>query len=105
MSADPVMDKPGIMETFLPLGKLPVDLLNQVIHNAPVTDERVLLGPGIGLDCAVIDMGDHYQVIKTDPITFASDEIGWYAIQINANDIATTGAVPRWFTATPTRRR
>ncbi len=100
MNAGLVMDKPGIMETFLPLGKLPVNLLKQVIDAAPVTDERVLMGPGIGLDCAVIDMGDHYQVIKTDPITFASDEIGWYAIQINANDIATTGAIPRWFTAT-----
>jgi hydrogenase expression/formation protein HypE len=86
-------------EPFLPLGKLPVELLEKLIANAPLSDPRVTLGPGIGLDCAVIDMGDYYQVIKTDPITFASDEIGWYAIQINANDIATTGAIPRWFIA------
>ncbi|MCE5207584.1 MAG: AIR synthase family protein [Chloroflexi bacterium] len=88
------------MYSLLPLGKLPVELLEQLINNAPVTDDRVILGPGIGLDCAIIDMGEHYQVIKSDPITFVTGEIGWYAVQVNANDIATTGALPRWFTAT-----
>lgn len=37
---------------------------------------------------------------KTDPITFATAEIGWYAVNVNANDIACTGATPRWFLAT-----
>ncbi|MGI6207983.1 MAG: AIR synthase-related protein, partial [Anaerolineae bacterium] len=45
---------------------------------------------------AVIDMGDRYLVAKTDPITFATDEIGWYLVNVNANDIATTGGTPRW---------
>jgi hydrogenase maturation factor len=39
-------------------------------------------------------------VFKSDPITFATDDIGWYAVQVNANDIATTGADPRWMLAT-----
>ena len=47
------------------------------------------MGPGTGLDCAVIDLGDRYLVFKSDPITFATDQIGWYAVQVNANDIAT----------------
>jgi hydrogenase maturation factor len=51
----------------------------------------------VGLDCAVIDLGSRLLALKTDPITFTTDSIGWYAVQINANDIATTGAVPRWF--------
>jgi thiamine monophosphate kinase len=38
-------------------------------------------------------------VVKADPITFATEAIGWYAVQINANDIATTGAAPRWMLA------
>jgi hydrogenase maturation factor len=84
----------------LPLGKLPVEMLAKLVERAPVLDERVLLGPGIGLDCAVLDMGASLLVIKTDPITFATDEIGWYTVQINANDIATTGATPRWLMAT-----
>jgi hydrogenase maturation factor len=52
------------------------------------------------MDCAVIDHGETLLVYKSDPITFATDEIGWYAVQVNANDIATTGAVPRWMLAT-----
>jgi len=84
---------------MLPLGKLPSDILARILKNAPISDPRVVLGPGIGLDCAVLDMGDSFLVFKTDPITFATDEIGWYAVQVNANDIATTGATPRWFLA------
>jgi hydrogenase maturation factor len=87
-------------QTFLPVGKLPVSLLKQVIEEAPQLDERILLGPGIGMDCAVIDLGGRCLVIKSDPITFASDQIGWYAVQVNANDIATTGAQPKWFSCT-----
>ncbi len=45
-------------------------------------------------------MDDRLLALKTDPITFASDEIGWYAVQVNANDIATTGAQPRWMLVT-----
>jgi hydrogenase maturation factor len=64
-------------------------------------DPSVLLGPGVGRDCAVIDFDvDQLLVAKSDPITFATDEIGWYAVQVNANDLATTGATPRWFLAT-----
>jgi hydrogenase maturation factor len=60
----------------------------------------LVVGPQIGEDAAVVDMGDRYLVVKSDPITFATDEIGWYVVQVNANDVATTGAVPRWFLLT-----
>lgn len=84
----------------LPLGKLPPDLLAAMLANAPVSDPRVLVKPGVGLDCAVVDIGDRYLVFKSDPITFATDEIGWYVVQINSNDIATTGGIPRWLMVT-----
>ncbi|MCZ7543702.1 MAG: AIR synthase family protein [Anaerolineae bacterium] len=80
----------------LPLGKLPPDLLAALLRRLP-PDPRVIVGPRPGEDAAVIDMGDYYLVAKTDPITFATDEIGWYAVQVNANDVATTGATPRFF--------
>jgi hydrogenase expression/formation protein HypE len=38
--------------------------------------------------------------VKSDPITFAAEEIGWYCVQVNANDLAVMGAAPRWFLAT-----
>jgi len=83
-----------------PLGKLPADVLARLLAGMRPVDPRVLVGPGIGLDAAVIDMGDSLLVATTDPITFAADSIGWYAVQVNANDIATTGATPHWFMAT-----
>ena len=45
-------------EAPLPVGKLPAELLARLIARAPATDPRVRLGPGAGLDCAVIDLGD-----------------------------------------------
>ena len=39
-------------------------------------------------------------VLKSDPITFATDAVGHYAVLVNANDIATAGATPRWFMTT-----
>jgi len=85
----------------LPLGKLPPDRLAQLLQQIAGRDPAVLLGPGVGRDCAVIDFpGDQLLIAKSDPITFATDEIGWYAVQVNANDLATTGATPRWFLAT-----
>ncbi|WP_299024777.1 AIR synthase family protein [uncultured Thermanaerothrix sp.] len=88
------------MTAALPVGKLPHHLLADLLKQAPSQHERVLLGPGIGLDCAILDMGEIALVLKTEPITFATQEIGWYAVQIASNDIATTGAVPRWMLVT-----
>ena len=82
------------------IGKLPHDLLDRLLSRVDIRDERVLLGPRVGEDAAVLDFGDRLLVAKTDPITFATDLVGWYAVQINANDVACTGAMPQWFMAT-----
>ena len=84
---------------MLPIGKLPVDFLKTCITHSGITDPRVLIGPRFGEDCAVIDIGTQYLVVKTDPVTFTAENIGWYAVHINANDIATMGARPQWFQA------
>ena len=60
----------------------------------------MVVGPRVGEDAAVIDMGDRYLVATADPITFATDEAGWYALHVNANDLAVRGARPLWFLAT-----
>jgi len=87
------------MDTF-PLGKLPQEVLARWFSRLEREDPRVLLGPGIGLDCAVIDFGEKLLVAKSDPITFTATDIGWYAVHVNANDIVTTGARPKWFMVT-----
>jgi len=80
-------------------GKLPHSLLKRMIRYSGARDSQVLLGPRIGEDAAVIDLGDRCLILKTDPITYAINEIGWYAVHINANDVATMGARPCWFQA------
>ena len=84
-----------------PAGKLPSRILQRLLAMCQVPKgSRVVLGPRFGEDAAVIDLGAKYLVAKTDPITFTSDRIGWYAVNINANDVATLGARPLWFLAT-----
>ncbi|MGA3322909.1 MAG: AIR synthase family protein [Terriglobia bacterium] len=85
----------------LPVGKLPPAVLQGLLRVChPPASSGVVIGPRYGEDAAVIDIGAKYLVAKTDPITFTEEHIGWYAVHINANDIATLGARPRWFLAT-----
>jgi len=74
------------MET-LSLGKLPPNLLEKILLKIPILDKKVIIGPGTGMDCSVIDFGDEYLVLKTDPISLTAENIGWYAVEINVNDI------------------
>lgn len=81
-------------------GKLPSDLLARLLARLPA-DPRLLLGPGIGHDAAAIDLGEgRVLVAKADPVTFATEQIGRYAVHVNANDVACLGARPAWFMAT-----
>lgn len=89
------------MPPYYPVGKLPAEDLDRILRRyASGADPRLLVGPGIGRDAAVISFGSSVLVSKTDPITFATEEIGWYAVNINANDVAAMGAAPRWFLST-----
>ncbi len=88
---------PGRLQT----GKLPNEALAALLAKLQHRDPRVLIGPGIGVDAAVIDNGGpKLLVAKSDPITFATDHIGTYAVHVNANDVACLGARPAWFLAT-----
>ncbi|MCJ7735873.1 MAG: AIR synthase family protein [Anaerolineae bacterium] len=88
------------MKKTYPLGKLPADELARLLTTCEPLDSRVLVGPGIGHDAAVISFGETYLVAKSDPITFVISDIGWYAVNVNANDLACMGATARWFLAT-----
>ena len=82
------------------VGKFSADLLERLLAKLEIKDDRVLLGPTVGEDAALLDYGDWVLVAKTDPVTYATNRIGWYAVHVNANDVACTGATPRWFMAT-----
>jgi len=83
----------------LPLsaGKLPNEFLGAFLGRMGLDDPAVIIPPGVGQDAAAVEVdAEEVLVLKSDPITFATDAIGHYAVLINANDIATTGARPRW---------
>ena len=78
------------------VGKLNANLLDELVSSIKEKDPRVIVGPKVGEDAAVIDIGDKYLLSTTDPITFTSYKIGWYTVNVNANDIATMGGTPKW---------
>ncbi|MFX0033174.1 MAG: AIR synthase related protein [Candidatus Hodarchaeota archaeon] len=89
---------------FFGIGKLKHEILSRILRNfvsdLEIKDKRIILGSKLGEDAAVIDMGDRFLVAKTDPVTFATNEIGYYAVIVNVNDIVCTGATPKWFQST-----
>ena len=85
----------------LPPGKLPNELLDRFLGELDCRDPSVLVGPRVGEDVAAVSLtGEDTLVLKSDPITFATDAVGYYAMVVNANDLATCGARPRWMLAT-----
>lgn len=85
----------------LPAGKLPADLLRVLLKSFPITDPAVIVSGAIGEDAAVIDTGGaELLVAKTDPVTFAGKDMVRYLLAVNGNDLATTGAEPRWLLVT-----
>jgi len=87
------------MSPRLAAGKLPAAALAALTARLRRHDPRLVVGPRPGEDAAVIDVGDRLLVVAADPITFATDRIGSYAVHVNANDVAVLGARPRWFVA------
>ena len=81
----------------LPSGKIAPELLARLI--ATDLPPEVRLGPGIGEDACAIDVEAGTLVAATDPITLTGSGVGAHAVDINANDVAVTGARPRWFLA------
>ena len=80
--SDHVIERVSATAMSLRAGKLPAAMSGRAARRVPHRDPRVLVGPGIGRDAAVIDIGGgRVLVAKTDPVTFAADDIGWYAVQ------------------------
>lgn len=91
------------VNALLPAGKLPPSLLARLLSQLPIDDPALLVGPAVGEDAAVIDFApDSAQLLvaKSDPITFATDAIGYYAVNVCANDLAVSGAQPRFYIPT-----
>lgn len=76
-------------------GKMSNELLNEsILSRLAHQRDDILIGPGIGEDCAAIAFGDLACVLTTDPITGATKDIGKIAVHISCNDIASSGLKP-----------
>ena len=78
------------------IGKVPENVLKRsVMKQLHYKRDEVVLGPGIGEDCAALALAeDEILVMSTDPITGTAKDVGKLAIQITANDLASAGAEP-----------
>jgi hydrogenase maturation factor len=80
-------------------GKLPGPFLSRLIETyRTAPDPSVLVTAGYGRDAAAIEFGGETLIVKSDPITFATESPAQYLIAVNANDIACLGGTPRWMT-------
>lgn len=85
--------------TLLSSGKIPLELLAELLSELPPLPPEVRLGAAIGEDACGIDVASGVLVVASDPITLTSEEIARLSVVVNANDVAVTGARPRWFLA------
>jgi hydrogenase maturation factor len=72
-------------------------MLQKLVFNClGALSSRILLGSQIGEDASVIDFGQRALVVHSDPITGAVENVGWLAVNVCTNDIATRGIRPLW---------
>jgi len=85
--------------SFLP-GKVPTEVLQKIVfkHLGKKRND-VILGPSIGEDAAIVKVGKEVLAIAADPITGAEEWLGWLVVNVSANDVATCGVRPIWFTS------
>jgi len=79
------------------MSKFPLQVLEECVFPfVKSRDPDVLLGAAFGEDIALTRLGDDILVSHVDPIVGAIGNIGWLAVHISCNDIATSGIPPRW---------
>lgn len=84
----------------LALGKLPPDVMARYLFGMTgARSRRVVVEPSLGLDFGVVKLGGEkakgrFLIVSSDPITGVSERAGWYAVNVSANDVATSGNRP-----------
>ncbi|HXF71026.1 MAG TPA: AIR synthase-related protein [Actinomycetota bacterium] len=96
-SSAPTRDSRGGRSSRLAAGKAPPDLLTELLRGFLPLPPEVRLGPAVGEDACALEVPGGALVVATDPITFTAEDVGRFAVVVNANDVAVTGARPRWF--------
>jgi hydrogenase expression/formation protein HypE len=83
-------------------GKLGPDALATALAATGAADSAVTQGPAYGEDAAAIDLSDAGEtlVVAADPLSLAAESVGTLAVHVACNDVAASGADPRWLTHT-----
>jgi hydrogenase expression/formation protein HypE len=55
---------------------------------------NLVVAPEIGIDVGVTRAKGRFLVSSSDPITGAVERVGWHAVNVSANDVATSGIMP-----------
>ena len=78
------------------IGKVPESVLKRsVLRQLKTRRDEIVLGAGLGEDCAILAPGGGEVVLfSSDPVTGAGKDIALYGIHASANDIAAAGAEP-----------
>jgi len=77
------------------IGKIDNETLERlVLGRTGAQRDEVIVGSGIGEDCAVLDFGEYECVLSTDPITAGVSRVGTLAVHISCNDVASNGVEP-----------
>jgi len=79
------------------MSKFSLDVLERCVFPFVESDDPdVILGAAFGEDVALTWVGGDVLISHVDPIVGAIGNIGWLAVHVACNDIATSGAPPRW---------
>jgi hydrogenase maturation factor len=80
-------------------GKLSQERLEKLLAFTAPSSPEILVGAEVGEDAAVV-RGAAQLVLTADPITFTEENIGFYTVAVNANDIVAMGGKPRYLVTT-----
>jgi hydrogenase maturation factor len=81
----------------LPAGKVPQKILQETVFKfLGARRGDVILGPAVGEDAAIVRAGRNLLALSCDPVSGAVRKVGWVAVHVACNDVATRGVRPRW---------
>ena len=81
----------------LGIGKIPIRVLSSTfLRMTGAGSDLVKTPPKAGLDFAAIRLKRGFMIVSSDPITGISEDIGYLAVKVSANDVATSGNRPQF---------
>lgn len=79
------------------LGKVPPRILEKIVFsNLGTPSRRVIIGPGIGIDNAAVNLNGVRMIVSSDPVTGARENLGRIGVNVSTNDVALTGVKPEF---------